>query len=339
MKLRGLFGREDDARSEEDDDAGLEDAVDGPDEVDGSGTSDVTAGAGGSSGVSTGEGHDRSRGGTANTDGEGEDAVPVERGVVRGDTAGGSAEVLADEDGIDEDDVDQDDGDDEEELTGQVEFELSDWGSRERKLLDEELTALGVRKAWEAGTLVVAASDGDIVDDLIDEIEERTALDLGPDVTPVVYDVTDWPAGLEDRFIEALIEARIAHMRGYRELTVGVDDEEQVDTLVDEVTSAWEDEQDDDASGPDAQEVLSELFVSADRLLHDPSDRPATVRFDDASEAARAMAVPFGFVEADWTAITDRVEALADLLGETESSDDDITSAATDLRSHLRPLV
>lgn len=244
-----------------------------------------------------------------------------------------------DDDLVDADDDDDTEGDDDE-LSGQVEFELSDWGSRERKMLDEDLSALRVRKAWEAGTLVVAAVDADVVDDLIDEIEERTALDLAPDATPVIYDVNDWPAGLEDRFLEALIQQRIAHMRGYREITVAMDDEERVDALVDTVTEAWEDEQaDDEVGGPDAQEVLSELFVAADRLLHDPSDRAATVRFGDAAEVGSAMEVPFGFVEADWTAITALVDALAELLGEAESSDDDITSAATDLRSHLRPLV
>ena len=139
-----------------------------------------------------------------------------------------------------------------------------------------------------------------MVDDLIDYIEERIALDLSPDAEPVIYEVGDWPQGLEERFLELLIENRIPHNRGYREVTVGVDDEERVDDLVEEVTSAWEDEQptDEELDGPDAQEVLSELFVSSDRLMHDASDRAATVRFDDAAESALAMGLPFGFDQA-----------------------------------------
>ncbi|HEX7134567.1 MAG TPA: hypothetical protein VF228_18480 [Iamia sp.] len=225
--------------------------------------------------------------------------------------------------------------------TGQVEFELSDWGARERQLLDGELAAARVRRAWEAGTLVVASSDADVVDDLIDYIEERIALDLSPDVEPVIYEVKDWPPGLEERFLELLIDNRIPHQRGYQEVTVGVDDEERVDDLVEQVTAAWEDEQPTDAEldGPDAQQVLSELFVSSDRLLHDPSDRAATVRFDDASESALAMSLPFGFDEGGWGAITDLAGALRDKLSEAESTDDEIVEAATALRSHLRPLV
>lgn len=223
----------------------------------------------------------------------------------------------------------------------EVQFELAEWGGRERKLLDEILNGVRVRRVWQAGTLVVAAGDAEIVDDLIDEIEERAALNLAPGVEPVIYDVRDWPAGLEDRFVEALIEGRIAHLRGYQEITVGVDDEEKVDTLVEEVTAAWEDEQpaEGEEDEPDAQEVLSELFVTSDRLLHDASDKTATVRFDDAAHAVSSMRLPFGFAEADWTAITEAVEGLRELLVDAKADDDDIEESATVLRSLLRPLV
>lgn len=251
-------------------------------------------------------------------------------------------EVDADSDVDDEREADSDDESDDEhgEPTGQVEFELADWGARERQLLDSELDAVRVRRAWEASTLVVAASDADVVDDLIDIIEERIALDLPSDVEPVIYEVGDWPTGLEDRFVDALIEERIAHLRGYREVTVGVGDEERVDQIVDEVTSEWEDEQPDpDSDEPDAQEVLSELFVGSDRLLHDPSDKPATVRFDDAAGLVADMAVPFGFDESDWGTIAELVSTLRERLDDADATDDEVVEAATDLRTHLRPLV
>ena len=79
--------------------------------------------------------------------------------------------------------------------------------------------------------------------------------------------------------------------------------------------------------------------MSSDRLLHDPSDAAATVRFDDAAADATTMGVPFGFSDGDWTAITDLVEALRTLLGEEEAGDDDIVEAATALRTQLRPIV
>lgn len=253
------------------------------------------------------------------------------------DQADGSDPVRAEDDEGDEDE----DDDGEPVDSGQVEFELGDWGARERQLLDGELAGARVRRAWEAGTLVVAAADADVVDDLIDYIEERIALDLPPDAEPVIYEVKDWPAGLEDRFLDLLIENRIPHNRGYQEITVSVDDEERVDELVEQVTAAWEEEQptDEELDGPDAQQVLSELFVSSDRLLHDPSDRAATVRFDDAAESALAMGLPFGFDEAAWGEITDLTGALREQLADAESTDDDVVEAATALRSHLRPLV
>ncbi len=253
-----------------------------------------------------------------------------------------SDDELADDDApSDDEDELVDDEDDELVDTGQIEFELADWGARERQLLDAELAAVRVRRAWEASTLVVAASDADVVDDLIDLIEERIALDLPLGTETVLYGVGDWPDGLEDRFIEALIDARIAHRRDYREVAVGVDDEERVDALVETVTEAWEEEQPDpdELDGPDAQDVLSELFVSSDRLLHDPSDKSATIRFDDASTLALDMRLPFGFDEAGWGAITDLTATLRDRLGDTEATNDEIVEAATNLRTHLRPLV
>ncbi len=248
----------------------------------------------------------------------------------------------ADPEAAEDDDAESgDDEDGEHDGTGQVEFELADWGARERQLLDSELASVRVRRAWEASTLVVAASDADVVDDLIDYIEERIALDLPPGVEPVIYEVKDWPAGLEDRFLDLLIENRIPHNRGYQEVSVGIDDEEKVDELVEQVTAAWEEEQptEEELDGPDAQEVLSELFVSSDRLLHDPSDRAATVRFDDASESALSMGLPFGFDEGTWGQITELTGTLRDALGDAESTDDDVVEAATALRTTLRPLV
>ena len=57
----------------------------------------------------------------------------------------------------------------------------------------------------------------------------KVYLDLPSDVEPVIYDVSDWPQGLEERLVDALIDERIPHLRSYREIRVGRDDEERVD--------------------------------------------------------------------------------------------------------------
>lgn len=271
----------------------------------------------------------------ADPEGPGDEQVDGPGGAA--DTATGDAPSGPEGDSDDEG-GDEDRGDDEPQQIG---FELADWGARERKMLDEQLGALRVPRAWEASTLVVGSAHADLVDDLIDEIEERVALDLAPGVETVTYEVGDWPEGLEDRFIEALIENRVPHQRGYREIAVGVDDEERVDALVEAVAAAWEDEQPTEAElgGPDAQSVLSELFVSSDRLLHDASDRAGTVRFDDAAGLLDEVGLPFGFAQSDWDELGARVQALRDLLGEPDTTDEQINEAAGALRNHLRPLV
>ena len=85
--------------------------------------------------------------------------------------------------------------------------------------------------------------------------------------------------------------------------------------------------------------MLSELFIGSDRLLHDPSDKTATVRFDDAAGLVADMAVPFGFDEADWSAIAELTATLRERLEDADATDDEVVEAATELRSHLRPLV
>ncbi|HYI61311.1 MAG TPA: hypothetical protein VEW93_05855 [Acidimicrobiales bacterium] len=371
MKLRRLLGRDDpgdgDATGPADADGddvarvvgGADDLDDaGPDDRGGpaatgaeesTGSADGSAPTGGATAAVAEAGAeavdgDPGAGGTEEIEGaEGATAEDVEAVEATDEDADeGAADEDADEDGAEGATAGPDgEGEDEDDGPGQMAFELADWGARERKLLDDQLGALGVPRAWEASTLVVDASNADAVDDLIDEIEERTALDLAPGVEPVTYEVGDWPLGLEDRFIEALIEARIPHQRGYREIAVGVDDEEQVDALIEALTAAWEDEQptEEELDGPDAQQVLSELFVSADRLLHDATDRPATVRFDDAAGSVAEMGLPFGFAPGDWDDVVARVADLRTLLSEAESTDEQITEAARDLRTRLRPLV
>lgn len=349
MKLRRLLGRgEPDGDGADGDDVAR--AVGGPDleatstDADGAAGDDTAPSA--SDGAETAaaddglEVADRGSDDEAAGDGEaGSASSPVDAdGPDR--TEDGAEATAADAEGQDGEGGEGEGGDDED-GPQQMAFELADWGSRERKMLDDQLGALRVARAWEASTLVVDASNADVVDDLIDEIEERVALDLGPDVETVTYEVADWPDGLEDRFIEALIEARVPHQRGYREIAVGVDREEEVDTLVEELTAAWEEEQPDEEelAGPDAQELLSELFVTADRLLHDASDGGATVRFDDAATHLEQVGLPFGFGEDDWLDVTARVATLRDLLADAESTDEQITEAARDLRTRLRPLV
>ena len=50
-------------------------------------------------------------------------------------------------------------------------------------------------------------------------------------------------------------------------------------------------------------------------------------------------AFPFGFDEASWGEVTDRVGVLRDHLEDPDASDDDIVEAATELRTYLRPMV
>lgn len=252
---------------------------------------------------------------------------------------------------------DEDTGDDADAVDAQVVYELADWGARERRLLDAQLTAADVTHLWESGDLVVPAALSDRADDLIDLVEDRLQLDLPVAGDTVVYDVDSWPRDLQEMLVEALVREEIRHRRDITEVVVAADDEERVDSLIDEVRNAGpDDETDPEAEGDDldddgedgadavevevdAQEVLSELFLGADKLMKNPTDGRSARRIEEGAETVAVMALPFGFERDTWAGIAERTVALAEQLSDEEADEDAIVDAATELRVHLRDVV
>ena len=58
-----------------------------------------------------------------------------------------------------------------------------------------------------------------------------------------------------------------------------------------------------------------------------------------ASQEVDEDAPPYGFAKADWRGLTERVDALADLLCEDEVDEDAVADSAKELRGALRPYV
>jgi hypothetical protein len=111
------------------------------------------------------------------------------------------------------------------------------------------------------------------------------------------------------------------------DLVVGEQDEETVDTILDEIESPDALEA-VDADGEDDEAiyaVMGQLYVAADRLKDDPDDLALAGEFFDAADAARSMDPPFGIDPEVWR----RVQELA---GEVSSSieaeeDDEVVAA------------
>src|SRR5690606_25162348 len=120
------------------------------------------------------------------------------------------------------------------------------------------------------------------------------------------------------------------------ELIVHEIDEQRVDELVDAIV---------DPDGPPAEggeartEVMGELFVAADRLVHDPHDADARAAVRAGADEAATHAPPYGMDEGWSSGIGGRCSALVALFDASAPDDEAIVEAAGELRAALRPYV
>lgn len=229
----------------------------------------------------------------------------------------------------------------------QLAYELELLGPAERLVLSGRLARRGIAYAWDGDCLVVALVDESDVDVLVDDLARQAVL---ADPTNVAFDLEDWTGASLEELRAALDSAGLEFVIEDGVLVVHGHDEEQADALIDgiefpdqlpagdaEGVGPGEDD-DDRVDGLAAQEVMSDLFVAADRLLHDPEDHEGVLSVVDATARAAALPLPYGFAPALWRDVVGRAEALREAI-ESDADDDTVIEAATALRTALRPLV
>lgn len=263
-----------------------------------------------------------------------------------GGDGGGAGDDTEDADDADADDEEEDAADDDQEEddeADEVAYELDDWSGESRLLVDGLLTNQGIAHVWEAGTLVVRSADEAAVDQIIDDIEMTTLPALDPDADKLAYEVGGWTDEQRSGLADALGAAGIAYeWDEVGDLLVLESDEARVEEVLDTIEfpdaldAALEDDPDD---GLAAQQVMSELFVSSDRLMHDARDPEGVLSLVDAAARARGLALPFGFEREVWDGIVARAGALSDQFERDVEDDDEIIERATELRNLLRSYV
>jgi hypothetical protein len=230
----------------------------------------------------------------------------------------------------------------------QVAYDFDELEPMQRLHIDELFWSNGIAHAWDDKSLIVRDEDEERADALIDEADRDAFLES--DSEQISYELDDWTDEQRAELAAALAQASIEHAWDENgELVVLEHDEARVDTFVDAIeagqgTAAIDagDEGDLDAGtvdGVDAQDVLSELFVASDRLMHDPLDHEGVLALVDAARLAKALPLPYGFAPAVWDDLLLQVDALAELLNRDDVDDDAVIEAATNLRSVLRQWV
>ena len=193
--------------------------------------------------------------------------------------------------------------------TDEVAYELDEWPVEARVQLTAVLAERGIAFRWEPGLdLVVAVADDEATEWVLDEIEQR---ELGGDDWDDDDDEEDDDDVLSDR--EALVGAA----------TGGGDDG---------------DSGDDGDGGDIAQAAMADLFVAADRLMHEPANDLVAAELGAAAAVVDDSPPPYGIDAEMW----DRVRELAAVVVgnlDSQASEDDVARDARVLRDVLRPWV
>ena len=230
----------------------------------------------------------------------------------------------------------------------QVAYEFDELEPHARLVIDELFWSNGIAHAWDGTSLIVRNEDEEEADRLIDEADREAFLDS--DAEQVSYELADWDDARRGQLTEMLLAASIEHAWDeHGELVVLEDDEDRVDAIIDgiEFPDALKvDEADEVAAeevlaseGLDPQDVLSELFVAADRLMHDPVDHEGVLSLVDAARLAETLPLPYGFAPPVWNDLVAQAQNLRGELEKDDVDDEEIIEHATKLRSTLRNYV
>jgi hypothetical protein len=225
------------------------------------------------------------------------------------------------------------DGDD------QITWELDEWSEADRTVLRDRLETLGVPHTWEGTTLVVASTDEAWVERIMDQVDEELssagAADEDED-EQVAYDLTDWDDDSCVSLLDALASEEIPYGLDGDELVVNAEDEARVDEIVAALTTPGATLT---RGGPASFEAMSELFVAADELSHDPDDGGATASLVAGARAAAVSRAPYGMDAAWWDGVVARAGALADLVESPNPDHEQVIDLAAALRNELRPVI
>lgn len=191
----------------------------------------------------------------------------------------------------------------------QIGYELEGWGNQLKVTLEGMLDKAGINRAWEAGALVVSAVDEDAVDDLIATLEGGDVGDLGDGMPRVALEIEGIDADGHDELDARLLADGISHAWDDEgALVVAEEDEERVLAIVEDVLDGPPEEDD----GLAAQQALSALYVTVDRLAKHPHDRKPATAFVVAVAGLADLGVPYGFTATAWEELVAEAEALAD---------------------------
>ncbi len=228
----------------------------------------------------------------------------------------------------------------------QVAYELHPWSFEARRSIEGMLTSANLVHAWQGASLIVLEQDEEQIDALIEEVERSMLPTLDADLEHVVYEMEGWMADMQSDLSSRLGMRGIPHeFNKEGDLVTHEEDEEEIDAIVDDMTSGVKDDEiDEDAielEGLETNELLTRVFVACQKLARNPLDNFAIIAFMDDVDTIERLRTPFGLDRAAWKPIVANVSALREMYeGEVADLDDDeATQTAAAIKTALHQLV
>jgi hypothetical protein len=159
----------------------------------------------------------------------------------------------------------------------------------------------------------LSTDESDVDDD------NQTGEDAGEEI---VFELSDWTEDDRQALHQKLTTGNIPHSWEEGDLVVDEADADVAEQAIEAVEYPDElaiggdgDDEDDDGAG---YELMSTLFVAADRLQHDPDDPVVGGEFEEASDAVVAGKAPYGVAPELWKQVQELAHNVCEELDEAE---------------------
>ncbi len=231
-----------------------------------------------------------------------------------------------------------------------VHYDLAAWTFDQRAELAEALASADIPHAWDGEELLVPEEVEDATDEMFDQLEQRLgpfpiALEDGAETTE--FGLDEWSDADRAVLSEALVESEVPHLWNGTTVLVARDAEDAVDELLDAIESGELMSADSESSAYARDGVLSDIFLTANKLASNPLDakaRTSILRLADELDPAIA---PYAFAPRTWQQAVAGVSVVASLIRDdadapSTGSDDDeggVGERAAQLAGLVRPYV
>jgi len=242
-----------------------------------------------------------------------------------------------------------------------VHYDLANWSFEQMAELAAALADAEIRHAWDGNELIVPEDAEAATDDIVAQVEvrlgiesddevveAREAVPLADDAPSTEYDLAEWEQSERDLITSHLVARALPFRWEEDVLLVSTEDEQLVDSILDDVENDEGAEVPDDAddSDPDSDadrlpfETLTTFFLAGDRLQKNPLDADGLEQLLSATDVADPDRPPYGVDKRLWVRMCELADELAAALVDGDEPDVVETQAvAAELHDLLRPYV